>query len=112
MIHIDFEEGKRGDQFTFALNINGHAQSDEPGKDLVCCAVSTLVGTLMSTLDEQEIAYDCESDEVAGYVDLKVTVGTDQMPAVYVMFMTIMIGLIQVADEHPEYVSIHRKETK
>ena len=112
MIHIEFEDGKKGDQFVFDLNVNGHAHSDEPGKDLVCCAVSTLVGTLLSTLDEQEITYECDSDEIAGFVDLRVTVGSDQMPAVYIMFMTIMIGLIQVADEHPEFVVVHGKEKK
>ena len=112
MIHIDLTEGKKDEQYFFGLTVTGHAHSDEPGRDLVCCAVSTLVGTLFATLDEQEIGYESETDEVAGFAEMSVTVGEELMPAVYIMFMTIMIGLIQVADEHPEYVSIHRKETK
>lgn len=112
MIHIDFEEGKREGQYFFGLTVSGHARSDVPGRDLVCCAVSTLIGTLFSTLEEQEFAYESEDDQEAGFAELKVTVGEEEMPAVYMIFMTIMIGLLQVADDHPDYVSIHRKETK
>lgn len=112
MIHIDFEEGKRGDQYFYGLTVTGHARSDLPGKDLVCCAVSTLVGTLLATLEEQEIACESEDDQEAGFAEISVTADEDMMPAVYMIFMTIMIGLIMVADDNPEYVSIHRKEKK
>lgn len=116
MIHIDFGDsqielnGKK--TYRFALTVSGHALSDDPGKDLVCCAVSTLVGTLFAALDEQEIACEAESDQEAGYADLNVEVGELEMPTVYIMYMTIMIGLLQVADDYPEYVSIHKKEVK
>ena len=114
MIHIDFNDSEKEIKgkktYSFRLTVHGHAKSDEKGKDLVCCAVTTLVGTLFASLEENEITYDSELDEVAGYADLTVEVGVDQMPTVYIMYMTIMIGLIQVADEYPEYVSIHRKE--
>ena len=38
MIEITYTKSK--DEFT--LDMTGHAGSNEPGKDLVCCAVSTL----------------------------------------------------------------------
>ena len=114
MIHIDFNdvehefEGKKTHHF--ALNISGHAQSGRQGEDLVCCSVSTLGRALMATLDEYEIAYEEEHDEVAGYLDLKVDVENEDIPAVYIMFMECVIGLMMVAEDYPEYVSIHRKE--
>ena len=113
MIHIDFNDSqcevKGKKTYRFELTVSGHAQSGEPGRDLVCCAVSTLVGTLLAALDENEIAYEADSDAEAGYADLTVDVGELEMPTVYIMYMTIMIGLLQIADEYPEYVSIHKK---
>ena len=38
------------------LTITGHAQSGEPGKDLVCAGVTTLVYTLASNVQELEAA--------------------------------------------------------
>lgn len=37
----------------YKIEIKGHADSDEYGKDLVCCAISTLAFTLLEYLEKE-----------------------------------------------------------
>ena len=46
MIHISIHQTDEDCEIT----IDGHAQYAEPGKDIVCSAISTLFDTLMSAL--------------------------------------------------------------
>ena len=55
------------------ITIKGHAGSDKKGKDLVCCAVSTLYYSLVANLlenvkDKSDVEYDGED----GYARVKV----------------------------------------
>ena len=52
------------------ISVKGHAHYAEHGKDIVCAGVSTLVQTLVQSIDdltEDKIKYDISS----GYVDIK-----------------------------------------
>ena len=51
---IRVEVTKKNDHYSGA-KITGHAYSDEPGKDLVCAAVSTLAQTLVNAVESIEI---------------------------------------------------------
>ena len=49
------------------LVATGHAMTAEPGKDLVCCAVTTMIGALQSNLDRcYGVTYKAESKEGYG----------------------------------------------
>ena len=48
---IKVEVFKSEDHYA-AISISGHAYSDEPGKDLVCAAVSILAQTVVNAVEE------------------------------------------------------------
>ena len=91
------------------LQIDGHANSAEYGKDLVCCAVSILAESLSRYLDRKEEAGELrylvnEIAEGRVYIsadpcrwDLKETVGA---------FEVIREGLKAIAEEYPEYIKM------
>lgn len=58
----------------YKIEIDGHADSAEYGKDLVCCAISTLTFTLIAYLEEQAdkgrvLAYTSHLED--GYICLE-----------------------------------------
>lgn len=60
----------------FKIVINGHADSAEYGKDLVCCAISTLTFTLISYMENQAdkgriINFTTHIREKDGYICLE-----------------------------------------
>lgn len=91
------------------LIINGHANSNMPGKDLVCCAASTLAETLSRYLNERmkEGALDTLVDKVkpgSVYISAKPeSTSEKQIRAVYDMIKT---GYKAIAEEYPQYITI------
>ena len=84
-----------------SLRIVGHALSDVVGKDLVCCAVSTLVQTLVMYLESEKV-------EVNGYMkegDVYITVN-DVRAIPY--FNLITFGLEQLADQFNNYITFQK----
>lgn len=60
----------------FKIVIDGHADSAEYGKDLVCCALSTLTFTLIAYLEKQAdegriLNYTVHINESRGYIGLE-----------------------------------------
>lgn len=74
------------------VTIRGHAGYAEPGKDIVCAAVSTLVATFINVCD-----VDIIEDE-PDYMELGWKEGTDTT--------FFMIGLKLVENTYPGYVKI------
>ena len=95
MIEITYTKSKD----EFVLDMTGHAGSNEPGKDLVCCAVSTLFFTLANRIggisDEHSVLY--KSGE--GHIDAH---GKDTLEP----FETILTGLTTLSEQYPEYITI------
>lgn len=84
------------------LSIDGHAKFAEPGKDIVCAAVSTLVQTLVFSITEittDEIQYDIQP----GWVDIKH--GTLSEGAQLLM-KSFFVGIRLIADAYPANVRI------
>lgn len=82
--------------------IEGHANYADPGHDIVCAAISTLVLTLERSIrsltkDRPDITmYD-------GYTELKIGHLSEESNLLIDAFF---IGVSGIADEYPEYVSI------
>ena len=95
MIEITYTKIKDG----FTLDITGHAGSNEPGKDLVCCAVSTLFFTLANRIggisDEPSVSYKAGE----GHIEAR---GKDTLEP----FETILTGLTTLSGQYPEYITI------
>ena len=106
-----------------AIYANGHAEYAEPGKDIICSAVSTLLCTSANAL-EDICGYDTDSTfRVVGEgtedVNLRVTVpdiGSDETKdRAQVIMRTCELGLIGIArdynDSKKKYVEIIHSRT-
>ncbi len=108
MIQVVFT--KSNNRFT-ALKVSGHAYSDEPGKDLVCAAVSTLAQTTVNAVEalgeipEERIFVNIKN----GYLELIIK-ELDATDVTDVVFKTMIIGLIGIEETYPQYVKHRIKE--
>ena len=106
-----------------AIYANGHAGYDGPGRDIICSAVSTLLFTAASAL-EDICGYDSESffrisNEGTDDVNLRITVpdlGDDETKnRAKVIMRTCELGLIGIArdynDSKKKYVEIINSRT-
>lgn len=91
---------------TLELEINGHAEQNEKGKDIVCSAISTLFYTLGQTLlDSAEMLEEVpriKDEEGAGYICCSPKVEYEGNIAC--IYRTILIGLQMVAEEYKNFV--------
>ena len=84
------------------LKMEGHAGYDEPGKDVVCAAVSILMYTLRARQQElHDKPFTCNMSE-SGYVLMKVS---DRMIEPY---KTVLSGLKLLSKEYPANVVFTR----
>ena len=82
--------------------IEGHANHSEYGKDIVCAAISTLAYTLVGAL--KNAGQGVEYTDKPGYFTVNFPVSDKS----YVIFDTIMIGLMQIEKSYPKNVKILR----
>lgn len=98
-------------QHFVGFKVSGHAYSDEPGKDLVCAAVSTLAQTLVNAvvkigaLDEESVHCVVKS----GLLEIKLK-PKEISDAIDIVFETILIGIEGIQDTYPRYVKHRIKE--
>ncbi|MGN0417019.1 ribosomal-processing cysteine protease Prp [Anaerostipes faecalis] len=84
------------------IEISGHANYAEAGKDIVCAGVTTLTQTLIKSLidlTEDKIKYGMSS----GRADIKYR---NLSEAGKLLVDSFFIGICQIADEFPEHVRI------
>ena len=84
------------------LTIEGHAHYDEPGKDIVCAAVSVLVQNLIQSIEEltaDKIGYVMSP----GTVDIK---HGNLSERAQLLVDSFFVGVNMVADEYPDNVKI------
>lgn len=93
MIHI------RTDENTW-VEVKGHAGYAEPGKDIVCAAISVLYETLKLNLREYS---DLQYEEEDGL--LLVNPADMFMTSGPTLFAAFTAGMKEVAYQYPQYVS-------
>ena len=102
MINIEFKPK------TWELNVKGHAQHGEEGKDIVCAAVSALFYTLGESLNQsQDIQLESpviKDENGDGYI--KCTPDPEYELNVSYIFGTVLTGMQMAAVRYPEYVSL------
>lgn len=84
------------------ITVKGHAGYDEPGKDIVCAGVSTLVQTLIQSIEEltsDKIQYSMSP----GTVDIRFGNLSERAQALTDSFF---VGIRLIADEYPENVQL------
>lgn len=82
--------------------MDGHAGYAEPGKDIVCAAVTALTQTLIKSIEELTDD-DIEYSVSPGRVDINHRNLSEKSKTLVDSFF---IGICQVADEFPEYVRV------
>ena len=84
------------------ISVLGHSGYASAGKDIVCAAVSTLVCTLVNSLDaltRDKIEYQISDGRgLIRYGDLS--------EAGKLLVDSFFIGICMIADEYPDYVRI------
>lgn len=90
------------------LTIQGHALSDEYGKDLVCAACSTMAVTLGANIEYLESkGYVTQATAMLdpGKAELSCTPVNRYRDSVKQMFMAICVGFEILANQYPDYIS-------
>lgn len=84
------------------ITVSGHAGYGDPGKDIVCAAVSALVETLIKSIKEltgDNITYDVSP----GRVDIHYKSLSDESKILVDSFFT---GICLISEQFPENVQI------
>ena len=84
------------------ITLNGHANFAPIGQDIVCAGVSTLVQTLIQSIEELT-ADEIEYVMSPGTVDIKFGNLSEQAQLLVDSFF---IGLKNIVDEYPDYVRL------
>lgn len=88
---------------THTLDVSGHANYAEYGKDIVCAGISAIVQALIGWIEENHYKADCISvDTKDGEIVISCE-GGDDISAVFNM---AYIGLEQIADSYPDHMQI------
>lgn len=86
------------------ITVKGHANYAEPGSDIVCAGVSTLVQTLEASLERLTDGTCTVSAREPG--DFRLIFGDEQTLEEQVLLDAFMIGIKGIAAAYPCYVSL------
>lgn len=101
------------DRENLRISAKGHAGYAEKGKDIVCAGVSALVQAWAECVRVFEESGWTEHSEIAmkdGDAEVSVAPLPAHRGAVIISFQTIVTGLLKLAGECPEYISVKMDE--
>lgn len=114
MIRVEVERGEHHQ--IAAITLTGHADYDEPGKDIVCAAVS---GVSFGLINSVEILLDVELEvqmdqDKGGFLRCRVPGGLDLSlhEKVQLLMEAMAASLRSIADEYGKYVKVDDKNNK
>lgn len=87
---------------TIEVAVTGHSYTNEPGKDLVCCAISTLIQTLAFYLDYEKADNEFVIEEGNSYIK------TVLNPKTEIAAEAILFGIEQIAKQYIQYINFKR----
>lgn len=91
-------------QTKHGISVKGHANYAEPGKDIVCAAISTLAQTLIYSIDKltaDKIKYSISP----GWVDIEYG---DLSKDAQLLVNSFFIGCQMIADNYPDNVRVEK----
>lgn len=89
------------------IEVSGHANSAEYGKDLVCAGVSTVCVGIANALVKRDFLNQGTIDVEEGFVHVKVNQSSDEVQVVLETFETL---LETVEESYPKYMKITKME--
>jgi uncharacterized protein YsxB (DUF464 family) len=96
--------------------IEGHANYDHYGKDIVCAAISVLSQTVLISLvkvcglKEDKIKYSI--DDEFGFLDVELpsNIEISILEKTQIVLKTLVVGINSVMESYPEYVTLEYRE--
>jgi uncharacterized protein YsxB (DUF464 family) len=107
MIRIVLERDSDGTIQTFTMR--GHAQYDNPGRDIVCAGASAIAfGTLNALEALLGIIPETEADEKQGYLKVMLPdrLSVEQQAQVQLLLEAMLISLRTIEQSYGKYISI------
>lgn len=92
------------------ISVKGHARSGEPGKDLICSAVSILVHTIAHNLRVFEKTGACTDVVVRvdkGDAEFSFTPVDEYVDHVEISLVSVTTGFFLLADDYPEFITFN-----
>ena len=98
-----FTEGER----IIGFSVSGHSEFDEPGRDIVCAAVSAVVTMAEATINDVcgAKAKVRVKDEDAR-VTLTLPASCDEEESVQAVLAGMMLTLCSLRDDYPDYIEV------
>lgn len=96
--------------------IEGHANYDDYGKDIVCAAISVLAQTTLISLvevcglEKKTIKYSI--DDEFGFLDVNLprNIEISILEKTQIVLKTLVVGINSVIESYPEYVTLEYGE--
>lgn len=95
----------------FALSVKGHARYAEPGKDIVCAAVTILcyaLGGMLCRAEDAGLLHGAATVEMMPG-DIWISCKPKSKRAVRLIWDTALLGMQMVANEYPQNVRLVRE---
>ena len=90
------------------MTVTGHAYSGDPGYDLVCAGVSSILTGALNAFDEMDDSVNLTlTKEPLIQIDIQTPSELNQK-----LFEFVLIQLKTVEMAHPQHIEIHEKEVK
>jgi len=109
MININIY--RNHDKEVYSFKVEGHAYADEPGRDIVCAAVSALSQTAVLSLYEIaniDITYQMEDGLLICNLPKDIT--EEQRYKANIVIESMLIGLKSIAEMYSDYIVIFDRE--
>ena len=87
------------------FKVSGHAGYDMFGKDIVCAAVSVIVGMLANEIENHEEMYPGQQVEVKSGLAMIHTAYRSKLRA-NIVFDMVVDALLALEEQYPEYIKI------
>ena len=91
----------------YSVSIRGHAGSNEPGRDLVCAAVSILTYTLSGAIDRMLTDNLASSGVIQidpGDTDISCNPNDNYKDKASIIMDSICRGFVLLSDNYPQYI--------
>ncbi|HHV60543.1 MAG TPA: ribosomal-processing cysteine protease Prp [Clostridiaceae bacterium] len=108
MIRVSIKRDKTG--LVREFTIRGHSGFDEPGRDIICSAVSAIAYTALGGL--QELAGVVNHKERAGYMKFQLPLldNEEVERTARIILDTMVIGLRQIENTYGSYIKVVDEE--
>ncbi|MCQ2978574.1 MAG: ribosomal-processing cysteine protease Prp [Clostridia bacterium] len=108
MINVLIKKTKEG--IPYYVQASGHALYDDPGKDIVCCAVSTLMIVIANSMElntKDKVIIDEDDKNTCITIEMPTIKDNKASEELKVLSKTLYLGITQVKEEYEhKYISV------